>query len=1388
MSVLGEAALSAFFGALFNKFSSFDFKLVSEKKVHKKIEKWEVTLKNINAVLADAEERQMKDQQVKIWLADLQDLAYDVDDILDEFATDSWGRKLMNNSECQARSSKVQNCIPTFCTSLQPNAIMFNNKMMSKIKHISKRLKQIETGKISLQLTGFREPKKINIPNRLPSTSLVNEAEVYGRGNDKEAIVNLLLRDDNIDGGVSVIPIVGMGGIGKTTLAQLVYNDCSVRDHFDIQAWVCVSEEFDIIKITKTILQSITHEPCEHLHDFNLLQVSLKGNLSRKKFLVVLDDIWNESYDDWTKLRYPFDAGAPGSKILITTRSSNVSSIVKTVSDFPLQKLSDDDSLSMFVHHALGTPDFSDHLDLKEIGLEIVRKCDGLPLATKTIGGLLRGRIDHDAWKDILESEIWNLPEEKSGIIPALWLSYYHLSSQLKQCFAYCSILPKDYEFMEQEIILLWMAEGFLNEANTKQIEDLGRKYFKELVSRSFFQVSKRKKSHFVMHDLINDLAQSVAGEICFRMDGHEQMKFPRYVRHSSYIIGHSDGIKRFETFYSTKSLRTFLPFTLMLEQTCYISNNVVNDLLPKFRCLRVLSLQRYHITKIPSSLGNLRHLRYLDFSFTAIRSLPDSLCALYNLETLLLRFCEYLEKLPSEIGILVSLYHLDITGAYLIKEMPNGVGKLTNLRALSNFIVGQSDGLNIREIRNLSKLKGQLSISELQNVDEAHCAWEAKLSSLFGLDNLELKWSTDFNKNLRKKEVEREVLNLLQPHEELKALAIKYYAGIAFPIWIEDPSFKNLQFLKFEDCRNCGLLPAVGRLPLLKELYFKGMRSVISVGNEFYGENWRNAFPSLETLHFEDMPEWKEWKRREVDEKGKKFCCLRKLFIENCPKLAGTLPGWLPCLEKLVINECQELVVPVSNLLMLGELEIDGCKELVLGSSIDLWSVKKIFLSNISKFTCVTKEMVMPESMKVEDLHISVCGELASFWQTKWGWMAPLRSLHSLKFEKCPKVVSIGAAKGEVKEEHFQLKMPSNIELIRIQDCEGLGELSKTLHDLSCLTELEVVKCPKLVSISLDTLPPTLKTLVIGNCENLQCLLDDRENINFSSTSVLESLRVSNCETLKSLSSSGKLPVRLKRLDIHGCPVLEFLAHDIGDNNGLESIFLRYCRSVKYLPEGMDKLGHLQMIDIQKCGNLVCFPETGLPATTNLKSVWLIGCEKLQALPNVFSLRDLYIADCPRVKSIVEGGFPTNLTTLAIDEPKISKAAMGWGLHRLTFLTQLEIDGSCIDAESFPQEEIGTDMKLPPSLILLFIYNFKNLRRLSSNGFRNLTSLQSLWIFNCPKLKSLPEKEMLPSLVKLLIWNCLLLKESCKRGRGKQWSNIVHIPCVEIDGRFIHE
>ncbi|XVF82338.1 hypothetical protein PTKIN_Ptkin16aG0038500 [Pterospermum kingtungense] len=1390
MAFIGEAAVFAFLEALFGKFTSSEFKFVTEKWVRKEIMNWETTLRNIHALLADAEGKQLQNKSVKLWLTDLQDLAYDVDDILDEFSTEALGRMLMKKH--QASTSMAQKLKPSFFSGLDPSSVMFNYNMISKIREITGKLEDLAKRKSELQLmenTTNDAGRSKTVPRRSESTSGVNEANIRGKDKDKRAILDLLLRNDGADAGVySVIPIVGMGGIGKRTLAQLVYNDDSIKDHFDLRLWVYVSDNFDIKwTITKTILQGITSASCD-MNDLNSLQDKLKQNLSKKKFLLVLDDVWNENYSAWLALRPPFDAGEAGSKIMVTTRSSSVSSIMRTVpADYSLECLSGEDSLRMLAHHALGREDFTRHPDLKEIGMEIVKKCGGLPLATTTIGGLLRTKENGDAWKDILESNIWDLPPEKSDIVPALWLSYYYLPSHLKQCLAYCSLLPKDYEFNEEEIIFLWMAEGFLQTANTKRrIEDLGSKYFQELVSRSFFQASSRRKSQFVMHDLINDLAQFVGGEKFFRMERREVMKRPTQTRHSSYIMDDYEEMKKFETFYQAKSLRTFLPIQsqMMTYPWCFLSNNVLNDLLSRLKCLRVLSLKGYRITEIPDSIGNLRHLRSLNFSYTWIKGLPDSICTLYNLETLLLRSCEKIEKLPPKIGILENLCHLDIAGAKLIKEMPSGICNLTNLRALSNFIVGQGEALNIREMQNLSYLKGQLSISELQNVNEAQHAWEAKVSSKPDLDDLELKWSEVFDEDLRKKEVETEVLKLLQPHQQLKALAIMYYAGIVFPSWIEDPSFKNMQSLKLEGCPNCKLLPAVGKLPLLKDLYIKGMSSITSVGKELYGENLANAFPSLEKLQFDDMAEWREWKACEFD-------CLRELLIENCPKLIGTLPKYLTSLEKLVLRKCQDLIVSISNLPMPCELEIDGCKEVVVGSCIDLWLVKKVNLSNISKFGC--EMMMMSKSMKVEHLSLNGWEELDSFW---WSCLVPLGSLRNLNIQHCPEVVSIGARKEEEKAELQQLDIPCNIENLSIEDCEGLENLSKTLHsNPTCLREICIAKCPKLVSLLADSLPSTLKSLKIEECENLVCLLEDGENISFSTTSLLESIYVNDCKTeryeckaLKSLSSSGKLPTRLKTLHTSNCPVLELVAKEIGDNTCLDSIEIWNCENIQYLPKGMDKLGRLQSIAIGRCGNLVCFPESGLP--TNLTELQISDCEKLEALPKLYSLlqlQDLFIMNCPRVTSIPEGGLPTNIQRLYIYEPYLCKVVMERELHRLTSLKALCIDGrKCIQVVSFPQ---GMNIKqLPPSLEHISIFHFKNVRKLSSKGFQHLSSLQSLYIFDCPKLKSLPEKEMLPSLLELKIRECPELKKRCKRDKGNCWPNISHVPHVEIADKLIYE
>ncbi|XP_062174729.1 putative disease resistance RPP13-like protein 1 isoform X2 [Alnus glutinosa] len=625
-------------------------------------------------MLDNAEEKQYTDTDVKEWLDDLRHLIYDVDDIVDELTTEA------STAENKARPSKVPKLTSSaWITPFIPRYFQIDSRLRSKIKEVTDGLNDILTRKGQLNLKETADGRSRMKTVVEAPTSVLTEPHVYGREKDKEAVLELLLGEKCSEAGVSVISILGMGGIGKTTLAQFLFNDEKVQNFFDPKAWACVSEAFDVDRVTKAILQSLTHENCDG-KDRNWLQVKLKERLNGKKFLVVLDDLWNENYQDWTILLAPFLAGAPGSKIIITTRNEKVSLMTSTIQPHRLQVLSKDDCLSLFTQHALGASDFSADRTLQDIGEKIVEKCQGLPLAAKTLGGLLRITRDRAEWEEVLKSKIWDISEKSSRILPALMLSYHHLPSHLKRCFAYCSIFPKDYEFKEKHLVLLWMAEGLIqSQDGDKQMEDLGSKYFRDLLSRSFFNQSSMKKSRFVMHDLINDLAQRVAGDICFRMEdrigGSDGSRLPKKARHSSYLAAKYDSTEKFKAFFEVsfelKCLRTFLPLMLPRHCRCYLTHNVSLQLLPKLLCLRVLSLSRYCIVELPDSIGDLKHLRYFDLSYTQIKGLPESATTLYNLQTLILKDCFYLKELPSKLGNLVNLRHLNILNAKTLEGMP---------------------------------------------------------------------------------------------------------------------------------------------------------------------------------------------------------------------------------------------------------------------------------------------------------------------------------------------------------------------------------------------------------------------------------------------------------------------------------------------------------------------------------------------------------------------------------------------------------------------------------------------------------------------------------------------------------------------------------------------
>ncbi|WKA01726.1 hypothetical protein VitviT2T_019993 [Vitis vinifera] len=1080
MEAVGDALLSAAIGLLFDKLAStnlLDF--ARQQWVYSDLKKWEIELSDIREELNDAEDKQITDRSVKEWLGNLKDLAYDMEDILDEFAYEALQRELTaKEADHQGRPSKVRKLISTWLGFFNPTEVMRYIKMRSKVWEITRRLRDISAQKSELRLE-----KVAAITNsawgRPVTASLGYEPQVYGRGTEKDIIIGMLLRNEPSKTNFSVVSIVAMGGMGKTTLARLVYDDDETK-HFDKKAWVCVSDQFDAVRITKTILNSVTNSQSSDSQDLHQIQENLRKELKGKKFLIVLDDLWNDDYFELDRLCSPFWVGAQGSKILVTTRNNNVANKMRGHKILhELKQLPYDDCLKIFQTHAFEHMNIDEHPNLESIGRRIVEKCGGSPLAARALGGLLRSELRECEWERVLYSKVWDFTDKECDIIPALRLSYCHLSSHLKRCFTYCANFPQDYEFTKQGLILLWMAEGLIQQTkDNRKMEDLGDKYFDELLSRSFFQSSSSNRSRFVMHDLVHALAKSIAGDTCLHLDDELrndlQCSISENTRHSSFIRHFCDIFKKFERFHKKERLRTFIALPID-ESTSgrhsFISNKVLEELIPRLRHLRVLSLAYYKISEIPDSFGKLKHLRYLNLSHTSIKWLPDSIGNLFYLQTLKLSCCKELIKLPITIGNLINLRHLDVAGAIKLQEMPIGMGKLKDLRILSNFIVDKNNGLTIKELKDMSHLRGELCISKLENVVNIQDARDADLKSKRNLESLIMQWSSELDGSGNERN-QMDVLDSLQPCSTLNKLCIQLYGGPEFPRWIGGALFSKMVDLRLIDCRKCTSLPCLGQLPSLKQLRIQGMDVVKKVGAEFYGETRVSAgkfFPSLESLQFYSMSEWEHWEDWSSSTESL-FPCLHELTIQCCRKLIMKLPTYLPSLTKLSVHFCPKLESPLSRLPLLNELDVGECNEAVLSSGNDLTSLTKLTISGISGLIKLHEGFVQfLQGLRV--LKVWACEELVYLWEDGFG----SENSHSLEIRDCDQLVSLGC----------------NLQSLEISGCDKLERLPNGWQSLTCLEELTIKECPKLASFPDVGFPPKLRSLTVGNCKGLKSLPD---------------------------------------------------------------------------------------------------------------------------------------------------------------------------------------------------------------------------------------------------------------------------------------------------------
>ncbi|KAK9090803.1 hypothetical protein Sjap_023980 [Stephania japonica] len=605
-----------------------------------------------------------------------------------------------------------------------------------------------------------------------------------------------------------------------------------------------------------------------------------------------------------------------------------------------LELLSKDDSWSLFKRLAFDSRGSEYDQNLIAIGEDVVQKCVGVPLAIKALGGLLRFKDKESDWLAIKESEMWDIPEEGNDVLPSLRLSYKHLSSHLRQCFASCCIFPKDYIINREYLIQFWMANGFIPCKGQMDLEDVGDEIIKDLLWRSFFQEPKKNDElgnimSFKIHDLMHDLALSIMKNECFIMEHGMTQEVPKGVRHLSYnnpynlqchIFGNIDVDE-------LKSLRSFHPLSRIRPLHLYdISPNALTK-----GPLRMLTFPFYHLQKWPVFIYRLRHLRYLDLSYSDIKLLPESFVCLQNLQTLKLEYCHKLCKLPSDMGHMINLRHLDIRGCNSLNRTPRKMGRLTEMHTLTMFIVGKDEGRRIVELKDLNKLRGYIKIKDLDTVKSPTDAKMANLANKSNLESLSLNWRVNERDVARQASIDEKVLESLQPHTNLKRLILRGYEGKEFPRWMRDMMLPNLVGIKLSKCSKCEHLPFVlGRLPLLQYLAIDGMDHVkvlVQENNQLVGDagvmNENEAlFPSMKTLTLSNLPNLEDWIVGVEKEKESLVCpCLEYLRIKNCPKLRG-LPQ-LQTLQSLRIHgDDMMLLRSVENLTSLPSLLIADFKE----------------------------------------------------------------------------------------------------------------------------------------------------------------------------------------------------------------------------------------------------------------------------------------------------------------------------------------------------------------------------------------------------------------------------------------------------------------------------
>ncbi|GLT83028.1 hypothetical protein SLE2022_013410 [Rubroshorea leprosula] len=1207
------------------------------------LKKFRVVLSMVRGVLQDAEEKQVTGySDLQPWLKELEYIVDEADNVVDEIAYEHLRYKVAQK--------QMWKKVSYFFTLSNPLA--FRRKIANRIKDLNLDLASLNDWATGLGLQyrlANKFPEQIEIQQT--DSSIGDASNMVGRKKEVPEVVQSLIDSSN-DQSLHVVSIVGMGGIGKTTMAKLVCNNEQIRRCFFKIIWVCVSKNFEVIQILVEMLKTVTDDKkVEHMSQNSLVK----------------------------KLQEKMEEKAKEEKLKEEAKEEKLK--------------------------------------------EEARKDEPEGKAKKEEH---EGKKSKDVWLSIKNnSEEWGSIQEAGGVLRVLQLSFNRLPTPaLKQCFAFCSIFPKDFVMEKEMLIQLWMGEGYLQPSRKryKEMEDIGGKYFNDLFSYSLFQDAEKDSYGSVIsckvHDFIHDLAQSVSESQTLILEGSSSSDIAADVRHLNLIS--KEGVP--ET--KIRDLRTL-----------FSRVDVSQNKLENFIKVRVLSFCGANIDELPAFLAKMKHLRFLDVSETKIKELPKFITKLYHLQTFRFMNCGEIKRSLKGIWDLVNLRHIYFNDE---KLMPAGIGGLTCLKTLQLFVVGQQKGHQIEELGCLSQLSGKLKICNLGMLRDKEEAMGARLSEKATIQELQLVFDRESNDSADRCKHDDDILEGLQPHSNLKGLIVEYYCGKSCPAWMSEIEnsmservnfLKNLMFMTFYKC------PWLESIPSL------------SLSNEAKVEitNCKNlksiADSSLQKLIIKSC---EELVRVEVGPDAMKS--LKEVHIGSCGKLEKLLMiSKLQSLEVLELQKCRALWMIGDearfNSTCLQQLNIQTCHRLMSIPSVDgLSSLQKIEIRWCGQLKSIGEDLSTATCLK--ELTVDGCDGLMSLPN-----LHGLSSLQKIEIHQCGQLKSIGE----------DLSTATCLKELQVGLCDGLMSFPN-LHGLSSLQKIDIHSCGQLKSIGEDLSTATcLKELAIFWCHGLMSFP------NLHGLSSLQKIDISCCGQLKSIGEDLSTATCLKELIILQCDGLMSFPNLHGLSS-LQKIKITECGQLKSIGEDLSTAMCLKELTVRKCGGLRGLP-SGLPSCTALENLDISNCHNLISIPD--DLRRSWSTPNPaclaRLKWLTIGGFSTELKEF----PDLG--FIGSHLEELTLIAWGE-----------PRERLLDQIQHLTALKSLEIWDFDGLEALP-NWFGNLSSLQTLTISNCKSLKHMEAIGCLSKLESLGIYGCPELNERCDRESGSEWDYISHIRYFEI-------